>query len=95
MNPTTNEIESNLSESLLMTHKLSRLSLLVARAKNVKYTLWLRTLREIAILRTLLDNYDKIPAWTPTKLIVWLFLRLFPLKKLLYKVEKNLRSRIY
>lgn len=95
MNPTTNEIESNLSESLLMTHKLSRMSLLVARAKNVKYTLWLRTLRGVAIMRTLLDNYDKIPARTPTKLLAWLFHTFSPLKKLLYKVEKNLRSRIY
>lgn len=95
MNPTTNEIESNLSESLLMTHKLSRMSLLVARVKNAKYTLWLRTLREIAILRILLDNYEKIPSWTPTKLIVWLFHAFSPLKKLLYKVEKSLRSRIY
>lgn len=95
MNPTTNEIESNLSESLLMTHKLSRMSLLAARVKNAKYTLWLRTLREVAIMRTLLDNYEKIPPRTPTKLIVWLFLKLSPLKKLLYKVEMNLRSRIY
>lgn len=95
MNPTTNEIESNLSESLLMTHKLSKMSLLVARVKNAKYTLWLRTLREIAIMRTLFDNYEKIPLWTPTKLIVWLFLKFSPLKKLLYKAEKTLRSRIY
>lgn len=62
---------------------------------KLKYQLWLVLLRETSILITLINNYDKIPAQTPTKLIVRLFVNLSFMRKMIFAVEKRLRKRIY
>lgn len=69
--------------------------ILSARLAKLKYQLWLASLREISIIQVLMTNYDKIPSRTPSKIIVGLFVKFSWMNKMLCKVEKSLRRRIY
>lgn len=62
---------------------------------RLRYTLWLASLREIAILSTLISNYEKIEKNTPTYWIVTLFVKYKTLRKWLSAAEMKLRKRIY
>lgn len=62
---------------------------------RLRYTLWLASLREIAILSTLINSYDKIEKNTLTYWIVTLFVKSKKLKKWLSAAETKLRKRIY
>ena len=93
MNETT--YENELMTSLKMELRLNKLTLLVASLKNIPYVCWLKALREVEIMITLCNNFDKIPPRTPSKLIAGFFMKSPKAKKWLYKLEKRLRARIY
>lgn len=59
-----------------------------------RYTLWLWIMREIRIILILLDNYEKIPVHTPTKLILGVVRSSQMLKNLILRVEKRIKMRI-
>lgn len=75
----------------------SRLPWILSRGSfaRLRYTLWLASLREIAILSTLISNYEKIEKNTPTYRIVTLFVKSKILKNWLSAAETKLRKRIY
>lgn len=75
----------------------SKLPWILSRGSFVRlrYTLWLASMREIAILSTLINNYEKIEKGTPTYRIVTLFVKSKRLKKWLSAAETKLRKRIY
>lgn len=84
----------NMLKLIQMSELKSRISLL-ARVKSLRYRCWLVSLREIEILKVLIDNYEKIPARTFSKLLTSLFVRSSKMKKILCKLESSLRKNIY
>jgi len=62
---------------------------------RLKYQLWLVLLRETSIFIELMTHYDKIPKDSPTKKIIGLFVKYSWMKKMIFKVEKGLRKKIY
>lgn len=87
--------ENELQTSLKMGLRLNKVTLFLARLKNIPYVFWLKALREVEIMITLCNNYEKIPEQTPSKLIAGFFVKSSMAKKWLYKTERKLRSRIY
>lgn len=58
------------------------------------YMLRLWRLRNTYVLITLIENYEKVPKGTPSKILVWPFSTLAALRRLTYKRAMRLRSGI-
>lgn len=71
-----------------------RISLLV-RAKSLRYRFWLASLREIEILKVLIENYEKIPSRSFSKVLTRLFVESSKMRKILCSLESRLRKNIY
>lgn len=54
--------------------------------------LWL--IREVRILQILCENYEKVPAWTISKVCAWLLVTFPVLRLLTVKLEKDLKQRL-
>lgn len=80
-----------LAQDRLSSKKISFLT----KLSCLPYRVWLLTLREVSLILILVDNFEKIPPKSPSKLIAGLFVKHSKMKKLLYKLEKSLRSKVY
>lgn len=91
-------VETGLIVSSLNIFQLARkTSLKIAlRSYYVRYLyivrLWM--LRECAILRTLQDNFEKIPPRTPSKILIRLLNGMSVMKMLPSKLEKRLQEKL-
>lgn len=57
------------------------------------YILRLWRLRNVYVLITLIENYDKVPKYTPSRILVWFFVTLAPLRRLVYGRAMKLRAK--
>ena len=65
------------------------------RIAHYRYISWLWILRENAIIRTLIENYEKVPKGTPTKFLVGLLVKFKPVRILWLKFEKRMLKNVY
>lgn len=65
------------------------------RLERIRYVVWLWLIREVAILKHLIVNFEKVPKGTPSRVIVSPFYRSARMKKLLLKIDSKLQSRLY
>ena len=77
-----------------MTKRL-RNGYLSTRIAHYRYISWLWILRENAIIRKLIENYEKVPKGTPTKMLVGLLVKCKPLRMLWLKFEKRMLKNVY
>lgn len=65
------------------------------RLERIRYVAWLWLIREVAILKHLTVNFEKIPKGTPSRVIVYPFFKFARMRSLLLKIDIRLQRRLY
>ena len=88
-------VRSSFEDLKAQALKKGLLFYLLFRLARIRYVVWLWLIREIAIIKHLTVNFEKIPKGTPSRVIVYPFFKFARMKEFLLKIDIRLQRRLY